>query len=190
MTFEFEPLAIAAVIAVRPQRHRDERGYFTEVYRRDAFEAAGIGAAFVQDNLTRSTHGVLRGLHYQLPPGAQGKLVGCVSGRVFDVAVDLRRGGPTFGRWVGRVLDAEDGEMLWIPPGFAHGYLVLSDVAHVFYKVTEVYAPDLNRGLRWDDPTVAIEWPLNEPVLSAADRRQPDLATCDNPFRWEAATHG
>lgn len=185
MSFEFEPLAIPEVIAVRPTRHGDARGFFSEVYRRPPFVDAGIDLQFVQDNLTRSSRGVLRGLHYQLPPAAQGKLIGVVRGIIYDVAVDLRRGGPTFGQWVGRTLDDELGEMLWIPPGFAHGYCVVSETADVIYKVTATYAPDLNRGLRWDDPALGIDWPTTAPILSDIDRAQPLLDECDNPFTAE-----
>lgn len=182
MIFEFEPLEIPDVVLVRPTRHQDPRGSFTETYRRSAFERAGIEAQFVQDNLAGSSGGVLRGLHYQLPPAAQGKLVSVVRGRIFDVAVDLRAGGSTFGAWVGWTLDADTGEMLWIPPGFAHGYLVLSDWADVSYKVTAEYAPELDRGLRWDDPAIGVEWPLQDPVLSDRDRALPLLAAAGNPF--------
>ncbi len=183
MAFTFHPLAIRDVILVRPTRHVDDRGVFAEMYRREAFHEAGIDADFVQDNLVRSVQGVLRGLHYQLPPAAQGKLVGVVTGRIYDVAVDLRRGGPTYGRWVAHRLDVETGEMLWIPPGFAHGYCVLSDTADVMYKVSESYVGELNRGIRWNDPKLGIPWPVTDPVLSEKDRKQPDFDRCDNPFR-------
>lgn len=183
MSFHFDRLQIPEVIVARPTRHVDERGFFQESYRRSAFVAAGIAAAFVQDNAARSTRGVLRGLHYQLPPAAQGKLVGVARGRIYDVAVDLRLGGATYGCHVGRVLDAESGEMMWIPPGFAHGYVVLSDVADVVYKVTAEYDPSLDRGVRWDDPTLGIAWPVERPIVSAKDRAQPALAQADNPFR-------
>lgn len=183
MSFDFESLAIPDVVIVRSTRYPDPRGWFAETYRRSAFERAGIDAQFVQDNLARSSRGVLRGLHYQLPPVPQGKLVGVVSGRIFDVAVDLRAGSATYGTWVGRTLDADSGELIWIPPGFAHGYLVLSDSAAVSYKTTAEYAPDLNRGVRWDDPDIGVEWPIADPVLSERDRVLPPLATADNPFR-------
>jgi len=183
MTFTFQPLAIRDVILVRPRRHIDVRGVFSEIYRRQAFAEAGIDDVFVQDNLVRSVRGVVRGLHYQIPPAAQGKLVGVAEGRIYDVAVDLRRGGPTFGKWVAHTLDVENGEFLWVPPGFAHGYCVLSKTAQVFYKVTHPYDPELGRGLRWDDPKLGIPWPVQSPLLSDADRRQPSLARCDNPFR-------
>ena len=183
MSFTFEPLRIRDVVAIRPLRNLDDRGYFAEIYRESEFRDAGITASFVQDNLTRSQRGVLRGLHYQLPPHAQGKLVGVVQGRIFDVAVDLRVGGPTYGRWVTRTLDVESGELLWIPPGFAHGYLVLSDTADVFYKVTTEYRAELNRGIRWDDPNLGIQWPIDDPILSETDRRNPTFARAENPFR-------
>lgn len=182
MPFSFEPLDIPDVVLVRPRRHLDDRGYFEERYRESAFTRAGITARFVQDNAARSTRGVLRGLHYQLPPAAQGKLVSVARGRIFDVAADLRQGGATYGRWVGRELDAESGDLLWIPPGFAHGYVVLSDVADVTYKVTAEYAPDLDRGVLWSDPALAIAWPIDDPVVSPKDRAQPKLAAADNPF--------
>tara|TARA_B100000029_G_scaffold432973_1_gene445533 strand:+ start:489 stop:968 length:480 start_codon:yes stop_codon:yes gene_type:complete len=156
MSFTFERLDIPGVIVVRPEKHRDDRGSFTEIYRQEEFAAAGIAPMFVQENIVHSSGGVLRGLHYQLPPAAQGKLVGVVQGRIFDVAVDIRQGGPTFGHWVGRELDAEEGEMLWIPPGFAHGYCVLSETADVLYKVTGYYEPTLSRGIRWNDELMAI----------------------------------
>ncbi len=181
MSFQFEPLEIADVVLVRLRRHKDARGFFQETYRRSAFAAAGIGDVFVQDNFARSSKGVLRGLHYQLPPAAQGKLVGVSSGRIFDVAVDLRRKCPTYGRWVGRILDAEVGELLWIPPGFAHGYVALSEVAEVQYKVTAEYAAHLDRGVRWDDPEIGIEWPISNPLVSDKDRAQPTLGDAEHP---------
>ena len=183
MPITFEPLRIRDVVAVRPSRHPDDRGFFAEIYRRSAFQGAGIDATFVQDNVTRSQRGVLRGLHYQLPPSAQGKLVGVVRGAIYDVAVDLRVGGPTYGKWVARTLDVESGELLWIPPGFAHGYLVLTDTADVLYKVTAEYDEDRDRGIRWDDPTLGIPWPVDDPVLSERDRRQPPFGRAENPFR-------
>jgi len=182
MRFTFEALAIPDVVLVRPTRHTDERGFLQESYRESEFAKAGIRARFVQDNLARSTHGVVRGLHYQIPPAAQGKLVSCVSGSVFDVAVDLRAGSPSYGRWVGTTLEADTGHQLWIPPGFAHGYAVLTDVADVAYKVTAEYRPELDRGVLWNDPAIGVEWPVQEPIVSAKDQAQPTLERCDNPF--------
>ena len=183
MAFTFERMGIRDVIAIRPERHLDDRGYFKEIYRQEIFAEAGITTPFVQDNVTRSVRGALRGLHYQLPPAGQGKLIGVIHGRIYDVAVDLRKGGPTYGKWVARTLDVESGEMLWVPPGFAHGYCILSETADVIYKVTNYFAPALSRGIRWDDPTLAIPWPVEDPVLSEADRKQPTFERCENPFR-------
>jgi len=182
MSFNFEPLEIPEVVLVRPTRHYDGRGFFMETYRRSAFLEAGIAPDFVQDNVARSNRNVLRGLHYQLPPATQGKLVSVVRGSVFDVAVDLRVGAPTYGRWVGRELDDDDGAMLWVPPGFAHGYVTLTDETQVAYKVTAEYAPELERGVRWDDPAVGIAWPVSDQILSDRDRALPLLADADNPF--------
>ncbi|MGE0160792.1 MAG: dTDP-4-dehydrorhamnose 3,5-epimerase [Gemmatimonadales bacterium] len=183
MSFRFEPQAIPEVILVRPTRHTDARGYFEETYRRSAFERAGIDVDFVQDNFARSARHVLRGLHYQIPPRAQAKLVSVAAGRIFDVAVDLRAGSATFGRWVGCELDSESRTLLWIPEGFAHGYVVLSETAEVMYKVTEEYAAQLDRGIRWDDPTIGIEWPVRDPIVSEKDRVQPTLEAAEKAFR-------
>ncbi len=182
MSFAFERLAIPDVVVVRPERRGDARGFFAETYRASAFDEAGIRGPFVQDNLARSGARVLRGLHYQLPPHAQGKLVQVVRGAVFDVAVDLRRGSPTFGRWVGWELSADTGELLWIPPGFAHGYAVLGDGADMAYKVTAEHRAELDRGVRWDDPGIGVAWPLADPVLSRRDLTLPLLSEIESPF--------
>jgi dTDP-4-dehydrorhamnose 3,5-epimerase len=183
MAFRFEPQTIPDVVLVHPTRHTDRRGYFEETYRRSEFERAGISADFVQDNFARSSHDVLRGLHYQLPPAAQGKLVSVAAGRIFDVAVDLRGESPTFGRWTACTLDAERRSLLWIPEGFAHGYVVLSEWADVVYKVTAEYASHLDRGVRWDDPAIGIDWPVREPIVSEKDRAQPTLEAAEKAFR-------
>lgn len=187
MAFTFEPTEIPDVVLVRPETHGDRRGLFREVYRRDLFLEAGIDADFVQDNVTRSSRSVLRGLHYQLPPAAQGKLIGVVRGSIFDVAVDIRRGSPDYGRWVARTLDDEEGAMLWIPEGFAHGYAVLSATADVSYKVTDTHHPELGRGIAWDDADLSIAWPMEAPVLSDPDRTQPSFADCETTFRHGVA---
>lgn len=169
---EFERTALSDVVLIRPRVFGDARGYFLESWEQRKLAAAGIDAAFVQDNHSRSARHVLRGLHYQIEQ-PQGKLVRVVTGRVFDVAVDIRRSSPTFGRWVGAVLSEENHHMLWVPPGFAHGYLVLSDSADFLYKVTDFWAPRHERTLRWDDPEIGVKWPLPagvEPVLSEKDR--------------------
>jgi dTDP-4-dehydrorhamnose 3,5-epimerase len=156
---------------IDPTVFKDERGFFLESYQSQKFAALGIPETFVQDNLAGSRQGVLRGLHYQIRQ-AQGKLVQVTHGKVFDVVVDLRRSSPTFGKWMGIPLRAEDRSLLWIPPGFAHGYYVLSETAEVSYKVTDFYAPEWERSLLWNDPAIGIEWPLlggAPPLLSAKD---------------------
>jgi dTDP-4-dehydrorhamnose 3,5-epimerase len=168
---QFEPTAIRDVILVKPKVFGDPRGYFFESWEERKFAAGGIAARFVQDNHSHSQRHVLRGLHYQLPH-PQGKLVRVASGAVFDVAVDIRRGSPTFGRWVGAELSAENHHMLWVPAGFAHGYLTLSESADFVYRCTDFYVPECERAIIWNDPDLAIRWPLSPgtaPVLSAKD---------------------
>ena len=176
-----EQTALAQVLVLTPRVFRDERGFFTESFNKRAFaEAVGAEFEFVQDNHSRSTRGVLRGLHYQLPPRAQGKLVRVVAGEIFDVAVDLRRDSDTFGRWFGIVLSAEKGNQLWIPPGFAHGFLTLSDTADVLYKASDYYDPASERSVVWNDPDIGIAWDLaREPILSGKDAAAPPLAAAE-----------
>jgi dTDP-4-dehydrorhamnose 3,5-epimerase len=163
------PTAIPDVLVIEPKVFGDPRGFFLESWNQHAFSAAGIRAGFVQDNHSRSARNVLRGLHYQLRQ-AQGKLVRVIVGEIYDVAVDIRRNSPTFGRWVGLALSAGNRRMLWVPPGFAHGFLVVSEAAEVLYKATDYYAPEHERTIAWNDPELAITWPLaGEPVLSAKD---------------------
>jgi dTDP-4-dehydrorhamnose 3,5-epimerase len=164
------PTELPDVLEIAPRVFGDERGFFFESWNRRAFEAAGVPGEFVQDNHSRSRRGVLRGLHYQVEH-AQGKLVRVVAGEVFDVAVDLRRSAPTFGRYMSRVLSAANKRMLWVPPGFAHGFLVLSEDAEFLYKTTDYWHPEHERCIRWDDPDLAIDWPLGgaAPKLSAKD---------------------
>ena len=167
----FIPTKIPDVILITPKIFRDDRGEFHEFYRKPDFFAAGISLEFVQDNHARSKQGVLRGLHYQIQQ-AQGKLVRVVSGEVFDVAVDLRKSSKTFGQYVGVLLNDQERNQLWIPPGFAHGYYVISDCAEFSYKVTDYYAPEWERTIFWNDPDIGIEWPLlsdTEPILSQND---------------------
>lgn len=175
------PLAIPDVILLEPRVFGDDRGFFYESFNRQAFrEATGVDTDFVQDNHSRSVKGVLRGLHYQQPPKAQGKLVRVVVGEVFDVAVDIRKDSPTFGKWVGEVLSAGNKRQLWIPPGFAHGFLTLSEVAEFLYKTTDYYSPQHERCIRWDDPTVGVVWPLDgEPRLSLKDMEGGALAAVE-----------
>ena len=156
---EFKPTTLPEVILISPVVYGDERGFFMETYREVEFSAAGIPGNFVQDNHSGSEQGTLRGLHYQIKQ-SQGKLVQVVSGEIFDVAVDLRKSSPNFGKWAGELLSAENKRQLWIPPGFAHGFYVLSDWANVIYKVTDYYAPEWDRTLLWNDPEIGIDWPL------------------------------
>ena len=169
---QVQRLAIPDVLLLTPRVFEDERGFFYESFNQKVFdEAVGRKVTFVQDNHSKSAKGVLRGLHYQLPPKAQGKLVRVVRGAVFDVAVDIRRESPTFGKWVGAELSEENRAQLWIPEGFAHGFLALREGTEVLYKATEFYAVELERSLRWDDPAVSIEWPSRNVLLSAKDAR-------------------
>jgi dTDP-4-dehydrorhamnose 3,5-epimerase len=165
------PTEISDVLLFEPDIYEDERGYFMETFRSSYFRQRGIDLEFVQENQSQSKIGTLRGLHYQLR-FPQGKLVRVTNGRVFDVAVDLRRSSKTFGSWIGKILSSENKKQLWIPPGFAHGFLVLSETAEVFYKCTEYYHPEHDHSVLWSDPDLAIEWPLQglEPTLSEKDR--------------------
>ena len=165
------PLAIADVILLEPKVFGDDRGFFFESFNQQVFEeAVGYSVQFVQDNHSKSQRGVLRGLHYQLAPKAQGKLVRVIHGEVFDVAVDIRQDSPTYGQWVAEILSAENKKQLWIPPGFAHGFLTLSESAEFLYKTTEYYAPEFERSIIWNDPTINIEWPVSlSPLLSQKD---------------------
>ena len=179
--FEFIPTTIPDVLIIKQNIHADERGIFLETYRYDQFRDAGIDVPFVQDNHSGSKQGVLRGLHYQIQQ-AQGKLVRALVGEVFDVAVDLRKHSATFKNWVGYHLTADSKDQLWIPPGFAHGFYVLSEWAEVTYKVTDYYAPEWERTLIWNDPSVAIEWPLipgTAPTLSKKDSQGKSIDNVD-----------
>jgi dTDP-4-dehydrorhamnose 3,5-epimerase len=165
------PTKIPDLLIIEPKVFGDERGFFYESFNQQAFQAAtGLKPDFVQDNHSKSEKNVLRGLHYQLPPKAQGKLVRVVAGEVFDVAVDIRKGSKTYGQWVGEILSAENKRQLWIPAGFAHGFLTLSDSAEFLYKTTDDYSPEYERCILWNDAEIGIEWPLqNEPILSCKD---------------------
>ena len=169
---DFIPLSIPDVILIQPDVHRDERGFFFESWQKNKFAKAGIDQEFVQDNHSRSSKDVLRGLHYQIQQ-PQGKLIRAIVGEVFDVAVDLRRSSPSFGKWVSANLSSENFNMLWIPPGFAHGFLVLSDVAEFVYKATDFYAPQYERCILWNDQDLGIDWPISghEPILSEKDSK-------------------
>jgi dTDP-4-dehydrorhamnose 3,5-epimerase len=181
---EARPLELSELIELTPRRFGDERGFFSEVWNHARFAEAGIPTQFVQDNVSLSrTKGVLRGLHFQTPPAAQAKLVRVSRGSIFDVGVDIRRSSPTFGRWAGVVLSAEKWNQLYVPEGFAHGFVTLEDDTEVTYKVSTPYSPEHDRSIRFDDPTIGIDWPLDgEPTLSGKDAAAPLLADIDTGF--------
>ena len=160
---------LPGVLIIEPKVFGDERGFFQETWRKEKYEALGIHQKFVQDNLSFSTRGVLRGLHYQ-QPNTQGKLVSVVQGEVFDVAVDIRVGSPTFGQWTGVVLSGDNHRQLWVPPGFAHGFCVISETTYFTYKCTDVYTPSAEGGIMWNDPDIGIVWPLQDIILSDKDQ--------------------
>jgi dTDP-4-dehydrorhamnose 3,5-epimerase len=182
---DVSPTALPEVKLVTLDAHPDERGFFVERYREERFASLGLPTQWPQDNHSRSRRGVLRGLHYQLTK-PQGKLVACLHGAIFDVAVDVRVGSPSFGKWVGVELTGDVAQLLWIPPGFAHGFCALSDVADVTYKCTSVYVAADERGVAWNDPEMAIRWPVEDPVMSRRDRELPRLADAELP-RFAAA---
>jgi dTDP-4-dehydrorhamnose 3,5-epimerase len=184
---QIERLDIPDIWLVKPTKFGDPRGFFSETFRADAFAAHGVDARFVQDNHVYSMQkGVLRGLHFQVPPHAQGKLIRCTRGAIFDVAVDIRVGSPSYGHHVAIELSAANWRQLWIPPGFAHGYVTLEDDCEVIYKVTDYYAPECDRGIAWDDPALAINWrlPAGEIILSDKDRKQPHLRDAQSMFKF------
>lgn len=185
----FQRLALPDVVLVTPKRHGDARGFFTETFRENAYQAAGIEGPFVQDNHAFSKDaGVLRGLHFQIAPFAQAKLVSCLQGEIFDVAVDLRRGSPTYGLHVSVILSAETGQQLFVPAGFAHGYLTLTPECHVVYKVSAYYDGPSERGLAWNDPALEIDWSFGPsgPILSEKDETHPRLEDLPEYFTYTA----
>ncbi len=182
MPFAFQETSLPGVVLVETHLFRDGRGFFSESYKLSDFAASGIVTPFVQDNFSFSVRGVLRGLHYQKPPCAQAKLVMVVQGSVFDVAVDIRQGSPTYGHWAGFELSAESGRMLFVPVGFAHGFCVLSETACVTYKVSAEFSPENDRGILWNDPSLNIDWPVADPLLSPKDAALPLLKDADNVF--------
>ena len=184
MPFQFQRLAIPDVVLVEARVFPDGRGFFLETYKLSDFAMHGVPGPFVQDNWSHSQRGTLRGLHYQKAPKAQGKMVMAISGEILDVAVDIRRGSPTYGRWVAETLIAGDGRALYVPPGFAHGVCVLSEAADLTYKVTEEFAPHLERGILWSDPDIGVRWPIASPLLSPRDAALPLLRDADNDFVW------
>lgn len=186
MPFAFRPTPnLPDVLLIEPRLFGDDRGWFMETYQRSEFEANGIRLPFPQDNHSRSAaRHVLRGLHYQTDPAAQGKLVRCVVGAVYDVAVDIRPGSPTYRRWTATELSAENHQMVWIPPGFAHGFCTLTEVSEVLYKATAEYSPAHDRAIRWNDPALSVHWPTASPILSAKDAQAPVLAEAEHNFAW------
>ena len=175
MPFTFSQTSLPGVLIVEPRVLFDDRGFFIETYKKSEFSAAGLDVDFVQENLSRSVQGTVRGLHFQRPPKAQAKLTRVIAGEVFDVAADVRSDSPTYGKWVAVKLSSDNRKSLFIPAGYAHGFCVCSAQAEVLYQTSEEYAPDLEWGVRWDDPVLGIPWPVNEPRLSERDRQWPWL---------------
>ena len=188
MPFRFTRLDIPDVILIEPTVFPDGRGFFMETYKHSDFARCGIAQSFVQENQSLSTRFTLRGLHFQKRPRAQGKLVHVLHGEVFDVAVDIRKGSPNYGKWIGTNLSAENRRMLYLPPGFAHGFCVLTEEASTMYLLTEEYAPECEAGIRWNDTDLSIQWPINEPILSARDRQWPPFREVDSGFVYDDAT--
>jgi dTDP-4-dehydrorhamnose 3,5-epimerase len=182
--------ALSGVLLLTPQRHGDERGFFSESWNRQVLLDKGVDIDFVQDNHSLSAHaGTVRGLHFQTPPHAQDKLVRCGRGLLFDVAVDIRKGSPTYGQWVGYELSFENGHQLLVPAGFAHGFVTRSPDTEIIYKCSDYYAPECDRALQWDDPEIGVDWGVTraDSVLSGKDTVAPNLTDLDNPFEWSAS---
>ncbi len=185
---KFQPTRLPEVILVEPDVHRDDRGFFLETYHAGKYRAGGITPRFVQDNHSKSSRGILRGLHAQRQR-PQGKLVRAVEGEIFDVAVDIRRGSPRFGQWVGELLSAENFRQLYVPPGFIHGFCVVSEIAQVEYKCTDLYDREDEIGIRWNDPDIGIAWPVDSPILSEKDRDAPTLAEIEHLLPTYSEAH-
>ena len=182
MSFTFKKLDIPEVILVDAKAFSDDRGYFLESFKKSVFTSNGIDTKFVQDNFSHSVKGVLRGLHYQKNPKAQAKLVIALRGKIFDVAVDIRKNSPTFGKWVGEILSEKNHKLLYVPEGFAHGFCVLSNEADVLYKVNQEYSPEHEMGILWNDPDLHISWPIKKPILQERDILLPILKNAENNF--------
>ena len=182
MPFTFKKLEIPDVILAEAKSFSDNRGFFMESFKESIFANNKINTKFVQDNFSHSTKGVLRGLHYQKEPNVQAKLVIALSGEIFDVAVDIRKNSPTYGKWVGQTLSGQNHKMLYIPEGFAHGFCVLSNEADVLYKVSSEYSPEHEKGIIWNDPEINIDWPVDNPTISDKDQKLPILKNVDNSF--------
>ena len=185
MSFTFKKLNLSDVMLVEAKSFPDDRGYFKEIFKESSFIENEINTRFVQDNFSHSIKGVLRGLHFQKNPKAQAKLVTVFRGEIFDVAVDVRKDSPTYRKWVSEILSEQNHKLLFIPEGFAHGYCVLSDEADIFYKVNQEYSPEHDRGFIWNDPEVAIKWPMDNPLISDKDLKLPFLKNADNNFQYK-----
>jgi len=185
LPFTFKKLSIPDVILVEAKSFPDERGFFLESFKESSFAVNGINTRFVQDNYSRSIKGVLRGLHFQKNPKAQAKLVITLRGKIFDVAVDIRKNSPTYGKWVSEILSEQNHKLLYIPEGFAHGYCVLSDDADIFYKVNQEYSPEHDIGFIWNDPEINIKWPIDKPIISEKDQKLPLLKNTGNNFEYQ-----
>ncbi len=181
MPFKFEHLEIPDLVLITAHTFADDRGYFLETYKHSEFAENGINTSFVQDNFSHSTHGVLRGLHFQTEPYAQAKLVKVLRGAIFDVAVDIRPKSPTYGQWLGLELTDQEHQMFYIPEGFAHGFCVISDEVDFIYKVSSEFAPDFDAGIRWDDSEIGIKWPIETPLLSSKDANLPRIVDLEKP---------
>ena len=182
MPFIFKPLNIPEVVLIEPRVFPDDRGFFLEAFKFSDFNKTGLPIHIKQANHSRSVKNVLRGLHYQIHPKAQGKLVRCIEGSIFDVAVDIRKKSPTYGKWVGEYLTEENKRLLYIPEGFLHGFCVISEKAQIIYYCTEEYSPPHERSVLWNDPQIAIDWPISNPILSEKDRLAPVLKDAENNF--------
>lgn len=186
MPFSFRRLEIPDVLLITPNIFEDERGFFMETYKLSEFKKLGVEYNFVQENFAKSKKNVLRGLHYQLEPKSQGKLVRCVRGKVWDVAVDIRKGSPWYGKWVKVEMSEENKNILWVPRGFAHGYVSVEEDSEILYLTTEEYAPQFERGILWNDPTLKIDWGVDSPIVSQKDGKLPLLEKTENNFvYWE-----
>lgn len=184
MPFEFKKLEIPEVILIEPKVFKDERGFFMETFKKSEFIKNGINENFIQENFSHSKKGILRGLHFQKNPKAQGKLVKVIKGEVFDVAIDVRKDSPTYGKWVGATLSEENNKMLYIPTGFAHGFCVLSEEVDFLYKATEEYSPETESGIVWNDPEINIKWPIENPIINERDAKFPKFKDIDSNFTY------
>ena len=182
MPFTFKRLSIPDVILVQPKSFSDDRGFFLESFKESDFVSNGINIKFVQDNISHSVLGVIRGLHFQKNPKAQAKLVTAIKGEIFDVVVDIRKDSPTYGKWISEILSDKDHKLLYVPEGFAHGFCVLSKEAYVCYKVSNEYSPEHERGIIWNDPKLNIDWPISKPIVSGDDNKLPLFENIDNDF--------